>query len=98
MNLQALLGLKADQGSPCANTFCPLNQVKAGIAVRIRKLCAAPIVADHLREIGFCEDQIIKLLSGHGNIICLVCNSRLALSDQLAKTILVEPILEKLAA
>ena len=92
MNLEEALGLRADQSAPCANSWCPLNQVKAGIAVRIRQVCAAPVVADHLREIGICEDQIIRLLTGSGNIICMVCNSRLALSEQLAQTILVEPV------
>jgi len=75
----------------CANPLCPLNRVKAGVAVRIRQLCASPQVADRLREIGLCEDQIVKLLTSSTNIICQVCNARLALSDQLAQTILVEP-------
>jgi ferrous iron transport protein A len=77
----------------CANSLCPLNRVKAGIAVRVRRLCASPQVADRLREIGFCEDQIVRLLTAHSNIICLVCNTRLALSSQIAETILVEPVL-----
>jgi Fe2+ transport system protein FeoA len=69
-----------------------LNRVKAGVAVRIKQLCASPQVADRLREIGFCEDQIIRLLTSHTNIICMVCNTRLALSSQIAETILVEPV------
>jgi Fe2+ transport system protein FeoA len=69
-----------------------LNRVKAGVAVRIKQLCGAPPVADRLREIGFCEDQIVRLLTSHTNIICMVCNTRLALSSQLAETILVEPV------
>jgi Fe2+ transport system protein FeoA len=73
--------------------LCPLNRVKAGVAVRVRRLCASPQVADRLREIGFCEDQIVRLLTAHSNIICLVCNTRLALSSQIAETILVEPVL-----
>jgi ferrous iron transport protein A len=76
----------------CANPWCPLNRVKAGVAVRIKQLCASPQVADRLREIGFCEDQIIRLLTAHTNIICMVCNTRLALSSQIAETILVEPL------
>jgi ferrous iron transport protein A len=98
MNLEKAFGFTRDEASPCANALCPLNQVKTGIAVRIRQLCASPAVADRLREIGFCEDQVIRLLTGSGNIICMVCNSRLALSEQLAQTILVEPLPEKLAA
>ena len=82
----------------CADPLCPLNRVKAGIAVRIKQLCATPELSDRLREIGFCEDRIIKLLTSHNNIICLVCNTRLALSEQLAESILVEPVLERNAA
>ncbi len=72
--------------------LCPLSAVRAGVAVRIRQLCAAPEVQNRLRELGFCEDQIIKLLTSQANFICQVCNTRLAISEQLAKIILVEPL------
>lgn len=39
---------------------------------------------------GFCEEQRIKLLSRHSNLICLVCNARLGISERLAENILVE--------
>jgi len=71
---------------------CPLSVVKAGVAVRIKQLCAAPEIQNRLRELGFCEDQIIKLLTSQSNFICQVCNTRLAISEQIAKTILVEPL------
>ena len=71
---------------------CPLSRVKAGVAVRIKKLCAAPELQNRLRELGFCEDQIIRLLTSQANFICQVCNTRLAISEQLAKLILVEPL------
>jgi len=87
------------EGDPgCAQPLCPLNRVKAGVAVRIKQLCATPELSERLREIGFCEDRIIRLLTSHSNIICMVCNARLALSEQLAKTILVEPVSERAAA
>jgi ferrous iron transport protein A len=72
--------------------LCPLNRVKAGVAVRIKQLCATPEVQNRLREIGFCEDHVIRLLTSQNNFICQVCNARLALSEQLAKLILVEPL------
>jgi Fe2+ transport system protein FeoA len=72
--------------------ICPLSRVKAGVAVRIRQLCAAPEVQNRLRELGFCEDQIIRLLTSQANFICQVCNARLAISEQLARLILVEPL------
>ncbi|PWU14682.1 MAG: hypothetical protein C5B50_16905 [Verrucomicrobia bacterium] len=76
----------------CANHLCPLNQVRAGIAVRIKQLCASSEVAARLREIGLGEQQVVRLLTSSTNIICLVCNARLALSEQLAQNILVEPV------
>lgn len=72
--------------------LCPLNRVQVGVAVRIKQLCASPELAGRLREIGFFEDQIVRLITSRNNIICLVCNARLALSEQLAQSILVEPV------
>jgi Fe2+ transport system protein FeoA len=71
---------------------CPLSRVKAGVAVRIKQLCATPEVQNRLRELGFCEDHIIKLLTSQANFICQVCETRLAISEQLAKIIMVEPL------
>ena len=45
-----------------------------------------------LREIGFCEEQKIKLLSRQSNLICQVCHARLGISAELAEKILVEPL------
>ena len=97
MKLDEAFGFGSRQ-AVCANSLCPLNRVKAGVAVRIRQLCASPQLADRLREIGLGEDQVVKLLTSTTNIICLVCNTRLALSEQLAQSILVEPVLERIAA
>jgi Fe2+ transport system protein FeoA len=62
------------------------------VAVRIKQLCAEPEVQHRLRELGFCEDHIIKLLTSQSNFICQVCDARLAISEQLAKIIMVEPV------
>ena len=70
--------------------LCPLNRVRAGAAVRIKQLCAAPEVQERLRELGLCEEQIISVLTSQGNFICQVRNARLAISEQLARLILVE--------
>jgi Fe2+ transport system protein FeoA len=72
--------------------LCPLNQVKAGTAVRIKQLVAAPEVSHRLREMGFCEEQQVKLVSRHVNVICQVCQARVGLSAELAESILVEPL------
>ena len=74
---------------------CPLTLVKAGVAVRIKRLCATPELQNRLRELGLCEDHIIKLLTSRTNFICQVCDARLAISEQLAQLILVEPLRSK---
>jgi len=71
---------------------CPLNHVEVGAAVRIKKLCASHEIQVRLRELGFCEHQIIRLLATQSNCICQVCNARLAISQKLARLILVEPL------
>ena len=73
---------------------CPLTRVRAGVAVRIRRLCATPEMQARLREMGLGEDQVVKLLTSHTNFICQVCNTRLAISAQLAQMIMVEPVLQ----
>jgi len=74
------------------NAVCPLHLVRAGVSVRIKQLCAAPDVTQRLREIGLGEDQTIRLVASKNNIICQVCNARLAISSELAQAILVEPL------
>ena len=49
-------------------------------------------MSKRLRELGFCEEQRVKLLSRNPNLICQVCNARLGLSSQLADLIWVEKI------
>ena len=84
---------------PCAGaSVCPLTHVKTGAIVCIKELAASPELRVRLREMGFCEQQRIKLLSRHSNIICQVCNARLAISKQLAEAILVEPLPHRVAA
>lgn len=71
--------------------LCPLNQLQAGASGRIKYLSAAPDVTHRLRELGFCEEQEVKLVSQHANVICQICNARLGISRELAESILVEP-------
>ena len=85
-------GLNFDAQARCE--VCPLSCVRIGVAVRIRKLCATPAMQERLRELGLGEDQIVRLLTSHTNFICQVCNTRLAISAQLAQLIMVEPVLQ----
>ncbi len=79
--------------SLCASTKgCSLAQASTGTVLCVRELSAPREIAVRLRELGFCEQQRIRLLSKHTNIICQVCNVRLGISRDLAQMILVEPV------
>jgi Fe2+ transport system protein FeoA len=80
------------EGRCAGPQVCPLSRVKAGAVVCIRQLTTAPEVTDRLRELGFCEDQKIRLVARQSNYICQVCNARLAISGKLADSIMVETI------
>ncbi len=84
--------LVPDRASEPEAEIGPLNEVRAGVSVRIKRLCAGPELQNRLRELGFCEDQVIRLLTSQSNYICQVCNARLAISEPLARLILVEPL------
>lgn len=75
-----------------APELCPLNRVRAGTTVIVRRLTAAPDVNQRLREMGFGEEQRVKVITLQSNLLCQVCNSRLGLSAKLAECILVEPL------
>lgn len=70
--------------------LCPLNEVRAGRAVLIRRLEGAPEVTQRLREMGLCEDRQVKMVSRQANVICQVCNVRLGISSEMAASIWVE--------
>ena len=65
--------------------------MRAGCVVIVRQLTATHEVNQRLRELGFVEEQRIKVITLQHNILCQVCNARLGLSAKLAENILVEP-------
>ncbi len=83
----------SDKGMGAASSSgCPLSEVRVGAAVRIRQLRTEPGISQRLREMGLGENQMLRLVSKSASLICQVCNARLALSEQIAALILVEPI------
>ncbi len=81
----------ATQRSCQSPALCPLSRIRAGDSVRIKQLLESSGVAGRLRELGFCEDQVVRLVARQSTFICQVCNARLAISAKLAEFILVEP-------
>jgi Fe2+ transport system protein FeoA len=71
---------------------CPLSRVQAGTTVCIKHLSTEPELRDRLRELGLCEDQLIKVLACKSTFICQVCNARFGISEKLAESILVEAV------
>ncbi len=80
------------EGQCSGGGVCPLSRCEAGAVVSIKRLCADPDLTDRLRELGLCEEQQIKLISRQSNFICVVCNARLGISEQLAENIFVQPV------
>ena len=67
-----------------------LIDVPIGTTVRIAHLNSPPEACLRLRELGFCENSIIRCVNrGSGNIICEVCNSRVGLNHAVASAIYV---------
>jgi ferrous iron transport protein A len=81
-----------EMGARGAEFVCPLTEVEPGTRCRVKQLLASPELAHRLRELGFCEEQQIRLLTQERTMICQVCNARLGISAELAEAILVEPI------
>jgi Fe2+ transport system protein FeoA len=80
------------EGRCAGPQVCPLSHIKTGAVVCIRHLSTTPDVTNRLRELGFCEDQKIRLVARQSNYICQVCNARLAISGKLAESIMVEAV------
>lgn len=69
-----------------------MSHVQVGTRVCVKQLTSRPDVCDRLRELGLVEDQEVRLVSRQHNLICQVCNARIALSEALADAILVQPL------
>jgi len=83
----------SEAGGSCGDELvCPLTRVQPGTTCRIRQVLASPELTQRLREMGFCEEQKVRLLSRERTMICQVCNVRMGISAKLAESILVEPI------
>ena len=67
-----------------------LSDAPVGSTVRIKHLQSHPEVTARLREMGLCEESIIRCVAtSHGNVICEVMNARIGVNGALASGILV---------
>jgi ferrous iron transport protein A len=68
-----------------------LSAVRAGASVRVLRLEGRPEVCHRLREMGFCENSVIRCVQSGAACICQIQHARVGLSQQLARHIVVEP-------
>lgn len=80
------------EGQCAGPHVCPLSRVRPGATVCIKHLSTAPELKQRLRELGFIEEQTIKVVACESSFICQVCNARLGISSRLADSILVEAV------
>lgn len=75
------------------NPHLSLLDAPLGHHVRIAHLRSAPEICARLRELGFCENAVVRCVTrGHHAIVCEVCNSRLGLNREIAESILVHSL------
>tara|TARA_R110000850_G_scaffold263564_5_gene392417 strand:- start:504 stop:761 length:258 start_codon:yes stop_codon:yes gene_type:complete len=67
-----------------------LSQAQVGCDFQI-KYVEGP-ACDQLRNLGFCESLQVRKLANGRNLICSVCGTRIALSNDLAKQVKVSPV------
>lgn len=99
--MRSLIEIESQLGSCCrvstlsANNNAPtlpLCQLSAGMVGTVRQLDGSHSMKLRLRELGFSELARVTKISGRSTVICDICGTRLALSHELARTILVQPV------
>ena len=67
-----------------------LSQASVGCDFRIQ-IVSGP-QCDRLRDLGFCESLQVRKLADGRNMICSVCGTRLAISQELGEQVKVTPL------
>ena len=70
----------------------PLSHARAGETVVVRRLDGPEDTNRRLREMGFGEEQRVRVISLQAHVLCQVCNARLGVSAKLAEVIMVESL------
>jgi ferrous iron transport protein A len=66
-----------------------LSDVGDGESVRVECLRGEVSDCQRLREMGFCDTAKVVKIAGSGALICKVCDTRVVISEELAKNIIV---------
>lgn len=73
-----------------ANRSLTLNEVGVNCDVRISSLNGP--ACERLRDLGFCEQMQLRIISSGRNLVCTVCGAKMAISRELAEQVLVSPV------
>jgi Fe2+ transport system protein FeoA len=79
-------------GESSSPRWQPLSRARAGDTVVVRRLEGSDDTNRRLREMGFGEEQRVRVISLQSHVLCQVCNARLGVSAKLADIILVEAL------
>lgn len=70
--------------------FFSLSDATIGTRVCVKELGSQPHVCSRLRELGFCENAVVRCISKNDvSLICEVCNTRIGLNAAIADSIFV---------
>jgi ferrous iron transport protein A len=70
-----------------------LAEIPAGTSATISRLETHPETCLRLRELGFCENAVIRRITdGSSQLICEVCNTKVGLNYSTANSIIVTPL------
>jgi len=70
-----------------------LSDVPVGKQVRITQVSSHPEISHRLRELGLCEDAMIRCMAkSHGNLVCQVFESRIGITLLIAAGITVAAV------
>ena len=73
-----------------------LCSARPGSSVRVLQLTGQADLCRRLREMGFGENCVVRCLQSGSACVCQVQRSRVGLSAQLARQIVVEPVVAAL--
>ena len=75
---------------PKKSSLISLQEIPEGEDVRVVSLDGAEELGTRLRELGFCEQAVVRRVSGGSHIVCQVCGTKVALNASVAGKIRVE--------
>ena len=82
---------RSSMSNPATSSLLPLCQLSAGSMGMVIELKGEGTFRQRVRELGFGESTAVKKVSGKSTIICQVNGTRIALSHDAARQIMVRP-------